>query len=397
MQSNEALSFLGYSTKITYEDIKSIERNVLNQFIRETNDNYRLEVIFYAVLGHNNQITMMCVDKYPYLAGCFTEEYIGKNLAFFKEIAKKYPQQALRSIIDLDDDLLNELSNELFAGLIFKPIFIHRLSDSFLLEHQEETMKVIAKKPAMMKYVPVEILNSHPDEVMAYFRIDNNLLQFIPEEIQLANIEEIRRAIINKPDIYDYLCIKGRDKDLFYNVLNQKYPELDKEQRDLAYGYSLNNEYLFTTLKSYMLDTKLVNVLGKKVIERLLRYKNVVDAIGTIYNDQNKLNIFMEIMKLYSSTTYLEPKIELICNSLVNNELTFVRDEKVEANYLMVLNPSDVKYRNVAPMYITKHISIGRLDDYIATILEKRELTDIERKRIAYLYLKNKLNSLKII
>ena len=97
-------------------------------------------------------------------------------------------------------------------------------------------------------------------------------------------------------------------------------------------------------------------------------------------------------MKLYGSTTYLEPKIETIINALVNNELTFVRDEQVEANYLMVMNPTDAKYRDVAPMYITKHVSIGRLDDYVGMLLRQRELTDIERKRIAYLYLKNNGN-----
>ena len=146
MQADEKLSFLGYSTNVTYEDIKSIERSVLNKFIRETTDCFRVQMIFYAVLGHNDQITMMCVDKYPYLAGDFTEEYIEKNLKTFKEVAKKYPKEALSAIIDLDDPLMEKLAPELFEGLMLKPIFIHRLSDNFLLNHPEETMKVIAKK-----------------------------------------------------------------------------------------------------------------------------------------------------------------------------------------------------------------------------------------------------------
>ena len=392
MQTEEILSILSYSTRFTYEDLKRIDRNVLNKFIKETTDSYRIELIFFASLGHNNQLTMMCVDRYPYLAGSFTEEFIEKNVEFFRTIARKNPKAAIQVIADLDDPLLEKLAPELFEGLIQKPLYIRRLSDAFIMNHEEETMKVLAKKPSVMRFVPKQLLINHPKEVMAFFRIDNNLLEFIPEEIQLAYLEEIRKSVIANPKIYDYLCVKGRDKDLFYNVISQRIPELDKEQRDLAYSYSLNNEYLLATLKPCMLDSKLVDVLGKKVIERLLRYKDVVDAIDAIYNDKNKLDLFLEMMKLYSSTTYLEPKIEYICRALVDNELTFVRDEKEEANYLMVMNPADRKYRDVAPMYITKHVSIGRLDDYVGTILAKRELTDIERKRIAYLYLKNQGN-----
>ena len=392
MTSDEILSFLGYSTRVTYEDIKSIDRNILNKFIRETSDSYRIEVIFDAVLGHNDQITMMCVDRLPYLASRFYEEYVEKHFNCFKEIARKYPKHAVDVIVDFDDSLIERLADELFAGLLLKPILIHRLSDQFLLAHQEKAMKVVKKKPAMMRFLPAAILENYPEEVMALFRIDNTILKYMPEKIQLAHLEEIRRIVANRPEIYDYLCIKGRDKDLFYNVINKMYPTLTKEQRDLAYGYSLNNEYLFATLKPFMLDDKLVSVLGKKVIERLLRYKDIVNAIGTIYNDANKLTVFLEIMKLYSSTTYLESKIELICNALVNNEVTFIRDEQVEENFLMVMNPADKKYRDVAPMYITKHVSIGRLDDYIAEIVLKRPLTDIERKRVAYLYMKSNGN-----
>ena len=63
MTSDEILSFLGYSTRVTYEDIKNIDRNILNKFIRETSDSYRIEVIFDAVLGHNDQITMTGIGE----------------------------------------------------------------------------------------------------------------------------------------------------------------------------------------------------------------------------------------------------------------------------------------------------------------------------------------------
>ncbi len=390
MPNDEMLSFLSYSNKITYEDLMKIDPDYLSKFIKEIADTRRVEVIFYAALGHSNQLTMMCVERAPYLVGKFTEEFVAKNVEFYRQVARKDLVAALDCITNLNDSLMKRFSFELFEGLLLKPTFFRCLSDAFIMSHQEESMKIINKDPNVMRFAPRQLLIKYAEEVMALFRINNKLLEYIPDEVQLAHIEEIRKAVIANPLLFDDLCVKGKDKDLFYNVLNQRIPELNKEQRDLAYSYSLNNEYLLATLKPCMLDARLVSILGEKVVGRLLRYKDVINAIESIYDDENKFILFLEMIKLYADTPYLEPKIGYICDALTKNEIMFVSDEKVESNYLMVNDQRGRGYRDRAPMYETKHVGIGRLDDYIATILAERELTTIERKRVAYLYLKNR-------
>ncbi len=386
MKKEEMLSFLDYATRIQYSDVEKMDRRLLIEYIKNVSDTYKVELIFYAVLGHDNELTTACIERLPYLAGSITEEDVLKDLKYYKKIAAKYPKEVAVSLPSFDDSILERMPKELFASLETKPLFIRYLSDEFMIRHHEDVIKVFAKKPAIIRYIPKEILIRHADEVMRYFKIDNRLLEYIPAEIQVKYVDEIREIVKKNPSIYNYLDIRCRDKDLFYSSIETLFPTLTKEQRDIAYEMSLNNNYLLGILEPFMLDDKLIKALGSKVVERLLRYKDVVDAIGKIYSDTNKFNVLLEILKLYDSTSYLEPRIELICNALIKNEITFVRVEQVPSSMPI---PYPVK-GNVEPVYDLEHVELARLDDYVSDKLRNKKISDIERKRIAYLYLKYK-------
>ena len=386
MKKEEMISFLDYATKIQFSDIQKMDRKLLMEYIKTTSDTFKVELIFQAVLGHDNELTTACIERSPYLAGNIYEEDALKDLKYYKKIAAKYPKEVATQMATFDDSILDRMPKELFIALEYKPLSIKYLSDSLMIKHHERVMNVFAKKPAIIRYLPKEVLLKHAEEVMNFFRIDNRLLEYIPVEIQVRYVDEVKEIVRKNPAIYNFLDIRCRDKDLFYDSIEKLFPTLTKEQRDIAYEFSLNNDYLLSILEPFMLDDKIIKTLGAKVVERLLRYKDVVDAIGKIYNDTNKLNVFLELIKLYDDKAYIEPRIEYICNTLLKNEVTFVRMDRVPSVYLSTYPIKE----HTEPVYDIEYVELNRLDDYISEKIRNGKLTDIERKRVAYLYFKNK-------
>ena len=386
MKKEEMLSFLDYATKIQYSDIQKMDKKLLMEYIKTTTDTYKIELIFHAVVGNDNELTTACIERSPYLAGNIYEEDVLKDLKYYKKIAAKYPKEVVTTMAMFDDSILDRMPKELFIALEYKPLSIRYLSDVIMIKHHDRVMNVFAKKPAIIRFLPKEVLIKHSDEVMNFFKIDNRLLEFMPAEIQVRYADEIKEIVKKNPAIYIYLDIRCRDKELFYTSIEKLFPTLTKEQRDIAYEFSLNNDYLLSVLEPFMLDDKIIKTLGVKVVERLLRYKDVVEAIGKIHNDTNKLNIFLELIKLYDGKSYIEPRIEYICNTLLKNEVTFVRMDRVPTAYLSTFPVKE----SSEPIYDVEYVELNRLDDYISEKLRNGKLTDIERKRIAYLYFKNK-------
>lgn len=93
----------------------------------------------------------------------------------------------------------------------------------------------------------------------------------------------------------------------------QLYGLLTDKEKDLYKKFRVNNIDLYKTLKIEMFNPSIVNVIGEKSLERLVRYDNVQDIILYMSNSDNALKTFeFALSNLGQDKAFVEPLIEKI-------------------------------------------------------------------------------------
>ena len=166
--------------------------------------------------------------------------------------------------------------------------------------------------------------------------VDNwDILDKIPEEYRTDKV--VLEAIKKHPKYLDYADFENENFDKLLQIGYKNKlesigrTELYESEVELMKKFAKNNSSLFSTLNLDILNPDIINSIGEKNLERIVRYSDVQHSIIELAKDKDALATFgFALENLKQDNLFIEPLIEKLSNSIVREEVSVYNSEKRE-------------------------------------------------------------------
>lgn len=177
------------------------------------------------------------------------------------------------------------------------------------------------------------------------------------------------------PQIVDY-PMQNMEEEEFYSFLTKTEKEFYKKFR-------VNNADLYKTLKVEMLDPKIIDTIGIKSLERIVRYDDVQNSILGISKNDDAWKTFRFVFdNLKQDNLFIEPLIEKISDS-ISNQMTEDENSNIKPSAFLELVSNRINQKDVPFTEYEKNIiSYLTLNPDITQSINSYDdiLTFVERK-----------------
>ena len=187
-----------------------------------------------------------------------------------------------------------------------------------LKDYQEYLILALNKVPTLNYQEQIKLEDSNLD-----------ILKDIPKEYISENV--IDYAIKKNPIYLTYLDPNtedfSRNLDIAFKnkLISLGRNELTKKEKELIQKYFINNSELFKTLKLEILTPEIINFIGEKNLERIVRYPKIEDTILNIAKDERLIKVFsFALNNLKMNNVFIEPFIEKLSKSICSQDSKFL-------------------------------------------------------------------------
>lgn len=152
-----------------------------------------------------------------------------------------------------------------------------------------------------------------------------NILEMIPKEYRTDKV--IMEAIKKHPKYLKYVDVENEN---FEELLQIGYrnklhsmgrKRLSEKEIELIKRFAKNNSNLFFTINIDILNPEIISVIGENSIERIVRYKDLQEAIIKLAKDKDALTTFgFALENLKQDRLFIEPLIEQLNKTIIEEE-----------------------------------------------------------------------------
>lgn len=325
--------------------------------------------------------------------------YKDNDYSFYKELLNSCPKaillmsdeellnnkKILKDIISSNPDLIGSLSCrvqssiyvEMFESLKNKPVYLSDVYEKIMYQYPELVFDVLDKGFVAINKIPREVLNMLPTRFLSYVKRKPELLKYVNDDVQKDNKDFIFKVIEKHPKIYDYLCkdIKKDSYNFFVKILKSMdgLNSLVEDQLKVAYEISLKKQMFLHEFKPVILDLGIIKTFSIDSLCELVG-TSAQECICQLSLEPAKFICFQEIMNNFDNSDIIAAKVEFVYENLKKN---FEFYDFVE----------DLEYEESE---VVSRVNLDNLYDAIYDLRKSRELSETERKRLAYIVLKNR-------